>query len=59
MRLLRVRCARARNDPEKMVLPGVIFCGKGDDQLYVFVIAFGWWDYHVSFIFAAGGQLHD
>lgn len=52
MSRLRFRCTygKARKDPEKMVLPGIIFSSNQGHGAKAFVIAAGWWDYHVSLL---------
>lgn len=45
---MRVEFHRSTDDPEKLVLPGIVYCRKANDVHSVHVIALGWWDYHVS-----------
>jgi len=40
------------SDPEKMVLPGMLFCRSEQDGAKGFALAVGWWDYHVTLLFA-------
>jgi hypothetical protein len=48
----RVKAGRAVSDPEKLVTPGVVYVSKRGPDLTVRLVAVGWWDWHVSFMFA-------
>lgn len=47
----RVSAGKASSDPEKCVLPAIIYASNKSETNRVRVIAFGWWDWHVSFTF--------
>ena len=49
---MRIVASRARNDPEKMVLPGIIFTTKSGPQLSVYGLAIGWWDFHITLLWS-------
>lgn len=51
---MRIKCGRAVNDCEKMVTPGILYASKSDGSLSVHLIAIGWWDFHVSFMWSRG-----
>ena len=54
---LKLQSGKAIGDPEKAVLPTIIYCSKlvwGKKQ-HKFIhgkgLSFGWWDYFITFIF--------
>jgi len=48
----RIRIKRGKsNDPEKMVLPGIVFCHRAFANVCGFALAVGWWDYHITLLF--------
>ncbi len=47
---IRVKYGRAINDPEKLVTPGILYTSDKGEGLTVHLIAFGWWDWHISFM---------
>ena len=49
---IRFMASRAVEDPEKMVLPGIIFATKKDEHAQVWVVAAGWWDWSVKVLIA-------
>jgi hypothetical protein len=51
---MRIKCGRAVNDPEKLVAPGILYASKSDATLTVHLIAIGWWDWHISFMWTQG-----
>jgi len=48
----RIKIGRATDDPEKLVLPGAVFCKISDEAATAVSLAVGWWDYHIAFILA-------
>ena len=48
----RVEAGRAKGDPEKLVTPGIIYCAKSDPRFTAGLIAIGWWDWHLSVLWA-------
>lgn len=38
----------AKDDPEKLVTPGVVFCGKRIEGAAGFIIGAGWWHWCVA-----------
>ena len=51
----RVKAGRAVDDPEKLVTPGVLYVSKSRGTVTVWLIAIGWWDWHVSLLIARTG----
>jgi hypothetical protein len=51
---MKIKSGRAVNDPEKLVTPGILYASKSDGSLSAHVIAIGWWDFHVSFLWKTG-----
>lgn len=49
---MKVRFGRARHDPEKAVLPAIIWTRAGDHQLAAYALSFGWWDFHVTLMWS-------
>lgn len=49
----RFKAGRAVSDPEKLVLPGILYASRRDESLIVRLIAIGWWDWHISLLFAS------
>jgi len=49
---VKIVVARAKNDPEKMVLPGIIFTRKHGNGLSVYGLAAGWWDFHITLLWS-------
>lgn len=45
---MKIRFGRARSDPEKAVLPAIIWTHVGDDQRAAYALSIGWWDFHVT-----------
>lgn len=51
MNRLRLKCECGKSsDPEKAVLPAVLFCRSQDGAARGFALAFGWWDYHLTLL---------
>lgn len=48
----RVKAGRAVEDPEKLVTPGILYVQKAGDGVTVHLLALGWWDWHITFLFA-------
>lgn len=49
---LRVTAGRAKSDPGKLVTPGILYASKRAGNVSAHVVAVGWWDWHVSVLFA-------
>lgn len=49
---MKIRFGRARNDPEKAVLPALILTRAGDTQLRACALSIGWWDFHVTLMWS-------
>ena len=49
---VRVKAGRAVNDPEKMVIPGIIYASRRSDTRTARILAFGWWDWHISVLWS-------
>lgn len=47
----RITAGRASSDPEKCVLPAIIFATAEVKSTRACVVALGWWDWNVSFRF--------
>lgn len=45
----RVKIGRAVTDPEKLVTPGILYSSAAGNGIAGHVLAFGWWDFHISF----------
>jgi hypothetical protein len=48
----RVKRGRAKSDPEKAVLPTIIFAEMVGVRAKVRAIAFGWWDFHITVLWS-------
>lgn len=44
----KIRFANAKNDPEKLVLPGIIYVHKKEDDIRVYWFGIGWWHYSLN-----------
>jgi hypothetical protein len=49
---MRIGCGRAVNDPEKLITPAILYASKSGDALTAHIIAIGWWDFHVTFMWS-------
>lgn len=49
---LRLVAGRTINDPEKTVLPALIWMTKGAGSLKVYGLAIGWWDWHITLLWS-------
>jgi len=49
---MRLVFDRARNDPEKLVTPGVLFCKKEGMGVTAYLLAFGWWDFSIKLLWS-------
>ena len=56
---LRLFAGRATHDPEKMVLPGIIYVSKRDEVATAYALVFGWWDFHIGAILAVCAYLKE
>jgi hypothetical protein len=56
---LRLFAGRATHDPEKMVLPGIIYVSKRDEVATAYALVFGWWDFHIGAILAVRDYLKE
>jgi len=54
-----VKSGRAVNDPEKLVTPGVLYVRKTSHDWTAHLLAFGWWDYHISFLLAVRAHIKE
>jgi hypothetical protein len=52
MERFRIRYGKARKDPEKAVLPALVYTSIGGDGITVRAISIGWWDSHVTLSWA-------
>ena len=50
---MRVVAGRAVNDPEKAVLPAIIWTAKHGAAASVYALTLGWWDWHVTLLSSA------
>lgn len=48
----KVSASRAVNDPEKAVLPAIIWTRVTGDNLTAYALSAGWWDWSVSLMWA-------
>jgi len=47
---MRLTYGRSKDDPEKLVTPGVLFCKKSGDGVTAYLLALGWWDFSVKLL---------
>jgi hypothetical protein len=47
---IRIRAGRSEADPEKAVLPALIWASKRDDVAAAYSMTFGWWDFYVGIL---------
>lgn len=47
----KVSAGRYKSDPEKAVLPTIIYCSDTHNSRTGHVLAFGWWDFAIRFFF--------
>lgn len=45
---IKWRMGRNARDPEKAVLPALIYCNGSNEFARVYVIALGWWDWSIK-----------
>lgn len=51
---MRIDIGRSQNDPEKLIIPGLVYANRSDGRSTAHIIAVGWWDFHVSFMWSRG-----
>jgi hypothetical protein len=56
--IIKIEARRFKEDPEKQVLPGIIYCsGSEGNEIYAKWVGFGWWDWAITFSFAVRNKI--
>jgi hypothetical protein len=50
---MKVKCGRAKADPEKAVLPAIVWCKSQVEHVTGYAICLGWWDWYIAFTWAS------
>lgn len=50
---MKFKIGRAKDDPEKLVTPGIVYCTKEIDGRRGSVLALGWWDWSIKLLWLA------
>lgn len=45
---MKLTVGRAKDDPEKAVLPALVYASEREGRVSVHMLALGWWDWSVS-----------
>lgn len=56
---MKLTCGRAKDDPEKAVLPALIFTAKTDGGISAYALSLGWWDFHITLLWSRRNPAHD
>lgn len=49
---MKVIASRSKDDPEKAVLPAMIWASKTAGGLAAYSLSVGWWDWHITLLWS-------